>query len=40
MFDYGNQLGVSAGMIFGVKKTKFNSSDYATIVMSGYAPTP
>lgn len=40
MFDYGNQLGVSAGMIFGVKKTKFNSNDFATIVMSGYAPAP
>jgi len=39
-FDYQNQLGVSAGMIFGAKKTRFNSSDYATIVMSGYAPAP
>jgi N4-gp56 family major capsid protein len=40
LFDYGNQLGVEAGMIFGVKKTKFNSSDFATIVLSGYAPAP
>lgn len=39
-FDYGNQLGVAAGMIFGVKKTQFNSIDYGTIVLSGYAPTP
>lgn len=38
LFDYGNQLGVSAGMIFGMKKFVFNSQDFATIVMSGYAP--
>ncbi len=40
MFDYGNQLGVSAGMMFGVKKAIFNSNDFATIVLSGYAPAP
>ena len=40
LFDYGNQLGVSAGMIFGMKKTVFNSVDFATIVLSGYAPAP
>jgi N4-gp56 family major capsid protein len=40
LFDYGNQLGVSAGMIFGLKKTVFNSVDYGTIVMSGFAPAP
>lgn len=39
-FDYGNQLGVSAGMIVGVKKTVFNSADFSTIVLSGYAPSP
>lgn len=39
LFDYGNQLGVSAGMIFGIKKFQFNSQDFATIVMSGYAPS-
>lgn len=38
-FDYGNQLGVSAGMIWGIKKTVFNSADFATIVISSYAPT-
>ena len=37
-FDYGNQLGVEAGMIFGMKKTRFNSIDFATIAISGYAP--
>ena len=40
LFDYGNQLGVEAGMIFGIKKTVFNSVDFGTIVLSGYAPTP
>ena len=39
-FDFGNQLGVSAGMIFGIKKTVFNSADFGTIVLSGYAPAP
>ena len=38
LFDYGNQLGVEAGLIFGVKKTVFNSIDFGTIVLSGYAP--
>jgi len=37
LFDYENQLGVSAGLIFGLKKTTFNSADFATIVMSSYA---
>ena len=39
LFDYGNQLGVSAGMIGGLKKTVFNSADFGTIVVSSYAPT-
>lgn len=39
LFDFGNQLGVSAGMIFGMKKTVFNSQDFGTIVLSSYAPT-
>jgi N4-gp56 family major capsid protein len=37
LFDYGNQLGVSAGMIFGLKKVRFNSLDFGTIVVSSYA---
>lgn len=40
LFDYGNQLGVSAGMIYAVKKTVFNSTDFGAIVLSGYAPAP
>ena len=38
MFDYGNQFGVSAGLIWGLKKTQFNSADFGTIVVSSYAP--
>lgn len=37
LFDYQNQLGVSAGMIAGLKKTQFNSEDFGTIVVSSYA---
>jgi len=39
-FDYGNQLGVSSGMICGLKKTVFNSEDFSTLVMATYAPDP
>ncbi len=38
LFDYSNQLGVSGGMIFGMKKAVFNSVDFGTIVLTGYAP--
>ncbi len=38
LFDYENKLGVSARMIFGVKKTQFNGVDFGTIVLPGYAP--
>lgn len=40
LFDYGNQLGVAAGVIWALKKTIFNSTDFATIALSGYAPAP
>jgi N4-gp56 family major capsid protein len=33
LFDYGNQLGVSAGLIFGIKKMVFNSADFGTITL-------
>ena len=38
LFDYGNQLGVAGGMIAGMKKSQFNSKDFSTITLSGYAP--
>jgi N4-gp56 family major capsid protein len=37
LFDYQNQLGVSAGMIAGMKKTQFNSEDFGVITVSSYA---
>lgn len=39
LFDYGNKLGVAAGMIFGIKKTVFNSVDFGTVVISTFAQT-
>jgi len=35
--DYGNEKGVAAGSIFGMKKTRFNAKDYGCIAMSSYA---
>jgi N4-gp56 family major capsid protein len=37
LFDYGNQLGVSAGCIFGTKKTVFNSNDFSVITLDSYS---
>ena len=37
LFDYENQLGVAAGLIFGLKKAVFNSADFAVITMDTYA---
>lgn len=37
LFDYGNQLGVEAGCIGGLKKSVYNSTDFGTVVMSSYA---
>jgi len=31
LFDYGNQLGVEAGAIFGLKATRYNSADFSKI---------
>lgn len=40
LFDYNNQLGVAAGMIAGLKKTQFNSQDFATMTFCTYSPQP
>jgi N4-gp56 family major capsid protein len=37
LFDYGNKLGVKAGCISGLKKSVYNSVDFATVVMSSKA---
>jgi N4-gp56 family major capsid protein len=39
-FDYGNQLGVSAAMIWGIKKARYNSTDFGTYVCSTFSPAP
>ncbi len=39
-FDYQRQLGVSACMIFGVKKMVFNSADFGVLALPSYAPAP
>lgn len=36
-FDYDNQLGVSSGMIFGLKATSFNDKRFGSIVVPTYA---
>lgn len=38
LLDAGNQLRITAGMIMGIKKTRFQSMDYATITVSSYEP--
>lgn len=38
-FDYGNEVGISANTLYGLKKTQFNSADYGTVVISTYAPS-
>lgn len=37
LFDYENLLGVSAGLVWGLKKTTFNGADFGSIVLSTYA---
>ncbi len=39
LFDYDNQLGVKAGMIWGLLKTRFNSKDFGTIIIPTYTTT-
>ena len=38
--DYGNDLGVAAGTIFGIKKTTFEAKDYGVIAIDTYAAAP
>lgn len=40
LFDYENQLGVSSGLIAGLKKSVYNSQDFGTIVISTHAEAP
>jgi N4-gp56 family major capsid protein len=36
LFDYGNKLGVEAGLIHGLKKARFNNADFGTLVLSTF----
>lgn len=36
-FDYGNQFGVACGLIFGIKKTRYNSLDHSVTVVSTFS---
>lgn len=40
LFDYENQLGVSAALIWGLKKTIFNAIDFGTIVVMSHSINP
>jgi N4-gp56 family major capsid protein len=37
LFDYERELGVSAQTVWGIKKSKFNSQDFGTVVVTTYA---
>ena len=36
LFDYGNKLGVEAGLIHGLKKLRFNNADFGVITLSTF----
>jgi len=36
-FNYGNEVGFAASLIFGMKAVRFNSKDFGKIVISSYA---
>lgn len=35
--DYGDKQGVAAGSVFGIKKCRFNATDFAVVTASGYS---
>lgn len=36
LFDYGNKLGVEAGLIHGLKKARFNNADFGVLTLSSF----
>lgn len=38
--DYGNEVGISIGCIFGMKKSSFNSRDFSVVALDTYAANP
>ena len=39
-FDYDEEVGIKAGLVYGMKKTRYRGEDYGTIVISSYVPQP
>jgi N4-gp56 family major capsid protein len=39
-FNYQKELGIDSHLIFGMKKTKFQSKDFGTMVIPTYSPEP
>lgn len=37
LFDYDDELGVKAGLIHGMKKSRYNGEDYGVITITTYA---
>lgn len=40
MKDYGNEPTIVAGMIYGLKKARFNGRDFGVVAIDTYAPNP
>jgi hypothetical protein len=38
--DRGNALAITAGTIYGVKKSRYNSADFGVIAVDTYAADP
>ena len=39
-FDYDEEVGIKAGLIYGMKKTRYNGEDYGTIAITTYTNQP
>lgn len=39
-FDYDEEVGIKAGLIYGMKKTRYKGEDYGTIVITSYVSQP
>lgn len=39
-FDYDEEVGIKAGLVYGMKKTRYKGEDYGTIVLTSYTAQP
>lgn len=37
-FDYDEEMGIKAGLVYGMKKNRYNGEDYGTITITSYVP--